>query len=91
MHAGRGHVGDDDAAARIGDHAVGTDEVVKVGLTRNGVDHASPEAALGLHLALQAEATLERELAASVHQEIGRGRLDRFFGALGRGCGQDQK
>src|ERR1700693_4589047 len=74
MNAVRAGIGHNHAPMRIGRDAVGVHQKVKVRLARDHVDHASPEAALRLYLALQAKAAFKRELPAAVEQQL-RGRM----------------
>src|ERR1700722_2250371 len=67
-------IGHNDASVRIGRDAVGIDQEVEIRFARDDIDHASPETALRLYLALQAEGALECELTAAVEQQLrGRG------------------
>ncbi len=81
-------VGDDDASLGIGGDAVGSDQEMEFGFAGDDIDHAGPEAALGLDLSLHAEGALEAELAAAIEQEIGRSGLGGGFGGFGGGGGE---
>ena len=71
--------------ARISDHAVGTHQVMEIGLARDHVHHPRPETSLRFDFALQAEAALPRKFSAAIHQQIRRRqRPQRLLRALRR-------
>ena len=78
MDAVRARIGHDDAAARIGDHAVGTHQEVEIGRAGHEVEHLGEEAALGLHIARRVEAALEGKLAAAQQRHFRRRRFRRY-------------
>src|ERR1700675_1800126 len=82
----RTRISHDHASARISRNAVGIYQEMKIRLARNHVNHASPKAALRLDFALQAEASLESQLAAAIEQQLWWHRLARRLRLTG---GQD--
>ena len=81
----RRRVAHNDPSPRIRHHAVRTDQIMKIRLSRDHVHHPRPKTSLRLDFPLQAEALLPRQFSAAIHQQIRRRqRPQRLLRALRR-------
>ena len=66
----RSRIGNDDAAARVLHHTVGTHQEVNIGLAYYKVEDANEELRLGTHVAIGGEAALKAKFPAALQQKF---------------------